>query len=200
MGIISRTGDLFYTYKFIKTLTTPWNKTEAYKLGIIDENGKVLKKSKELKTSAEKSAYTIFDRLVFNLKRLLEKVPLGKTMLGSYAAALFLIKEHSGISYDDLERVIVEEYGDDTSISNLNEQIKYRWFESANGVLSPGTYFLTDNVNSVETGELIMLKNQRVVINDFLKPHDNVIGCNIYEVYIENLSRNIYITSNNLTR
>ena len=31
--------DLFVTYRFLKLLTTPWEKQEAYKFGVIDKNG-----------------------------------------------------------------------------------------------------------------------------------------------------------------
>ena len=88
MGVVSRTADLFYAFRFLKLLVTPWNKTGAYEQGIIDENGKNLKKAKELTTGQEKEVYTVFHRLVFNLKRLLMKVPFGKSRLASYAAAL----------------------------------------------------------------------------------------------------------------
>ena len=33
---MSRAVDLFVTYRFLKLLVTPWQKQEAYKLGIID--------------------------------------------------------------------------------------------------------------------------------------------------------------------
>ena len=69
MGVVSRTADLFYAFRFLKLLVTPWNKMGAYEQGIIDENGKNLKKAKELTTSQEKEVYTVFHRLVFNLKR-----------------------------------------------------------------------------------------------------------------------------------
>ena len=36
----NRAVDLFVTYRFLKLLVTPWDKQEAYKLGIIDKNGK----------------------------------------------------------------------------------------------------------------------------------------------------------------
>ncbi len=65
--------DLILVYQFLKRLTTPFNKTEALTHGIIDKDGKVLKKSKDLETTAEKKAYGYYDRMVFNLKRLLEK-------------------------------------------------------------------------------------------------------------------------------
>lgn len=89
--------DLFLVYQFIKRLATPFKEWDAYELGIIDEKGNQLKKRKEFTKTVEHNAYGIFDILVTKLKRLLEKVPGGKTRLGSYAAALYLIKEHKNI-------------------------------------------------------------------------------------------------------
>ena len=43
--------DLFVTYKFLRYLTTPWEKQEAFKLGIIDSEGKRIK-DKEIKTNS----------------------------------------------------------------------------------------------------------------------------------------------------
>ena len=110
MGIISRTGDLFYAFRFLKLLVTPWDKMVAYELGIIDENGKVLKKKRT--TPEEKAAYTVFHRLVFNIKRLLGKLPFGKTKLATYASALFLIKESTNISEDTIHEVLSEIFDD----------------------------------------------------------------------------------------
>lgn len=83
-------ADLILAYQFIKRLTTPFDKTDAFKLGIIDKGGK---KIKSPETTEENNAYGYYDRMVFNLKKLLEKVPGGKSKFASYAAALFLIKE-----------------------------------------------------------------------------------------------------------
>ena len=113
--------DLFITYKFIRLLTTKWNKTDAYKEGVIDAKGKLLVKGKD-QTSAQKKAYTVFDKLVFNLKRILEKVPFGKSQIGSYAAALFLLKEETGMAEEDILTVL-EDLGHNTSI-DLNEEFK----------------------------------------------------------------------------
>jgi len=84
--------DTYMIYSFINRLVTPFTETDAFKLGIIDENGNVLKKTRT--SSNEKAAYTLFDRLIFNLKKLIEKLPFGKRLLASYAAALFLLKEN----------------------------------------------------------------------------------------------------------
>ena len=92
--MVARAIDLFVTYRFIKLLTTPFNKTEAFKLGIIDEKGNRVtepgtNKVTTLRTSKEKNAYTVLHKLVFNIKKLFEKVPGLRTKVGTYAAALF---------------------------------------------------------------------------------------------------------------
>lgn len=89
--------DLFLVYQFIKRLATPFKEWKAYELGIIDEDGNQLKKIKELRTQEEKKAFGRFDLLITKLKRLIEKVPGGKSRIGTYAAALFLIKEHNEV-------------------------------------------------------------------------------------------------------
>jgi hypothetical protein len=96
--------DLFLVYQFLKRLATPFDQWEAFRLGIIDRNGKVLKPSSTLKTSEEIKAWGYFDRMVANLKKLLAKVPGGSTRIASYAAALLLLKEQ-----DNLEKLSDEE-------------------------------------------------------------------------------------------
>ena len=76
MGLLSKSADLLYTLRFLRLLTTPWEETNAFKLGLIDNEGKKLKKAQ---TSEEKSAYNTFHRLVFNVKKLINKVPGGKS-------------------------------------------------------------------------------------------------------------------------
>ena len=93
MGIVASIGNIYFVYQFLKKLVTPFEKTEAFKLGIIDKDGKILKKRRDLETKEEKSAYNLSDTLVWNLKKILGKIPFGKSKLASYAAALYLIKE-----------------------------------------------------------------------------------------------------------
>ena len=95
MGIISGIGNIYFVYQFIKKLVTPFEKTDAFELGIIDKDGKILKKRRNLEGSKEKDAYTLSDTLVWNIKKLLGKVPGGKSKIATYGAALFLIKEQS---------------------------------------------------------------------------------------------------------
>ena len=86
----NRAVDLVITYRVVKLLVTPFEKQEAFKYGIIDKDGKVLKKYRTLKTTKEKQSYTILHRFVFNLKRILARVGLGGK-LGSFAVALGLL-------------------------------------------------------------------------------------------------------------
>lgn len=85
--------DLYIAYKFIEILTTPWEETEAYKLGIIDDTGKVLIKRKNLKNTKQRQAYTLIHRLIWNLKKILDLLPPTRTKLGSFITALWLLKE-----------------------------------------------------------------------------------------------------------
>ena len=87
---MSQIVDLYLVYEFVKRLATPFNETKAFSLGLIDEKGKRLKKAS---SRDEKNAMTYFDRLIFNLKRLLAKLPGGESKFVSLAAALFLLKE-----------------------------------------------------------------------------------------------------------
>ena len=89
---MSRAIDLIITYRVVKMLITPFEKTQAFKRGIIDADGKVLRKFKTIK-GIERKHYTMLHRFVFNLKRILKKVGLG-SRLGSFGVALaLLIKE-----------------------------------------------------------------------------------------------------------
>lgn len=96
------TVDNIIAIKVLYMLTTPFDKTEAYKLGVIDKDGKLLIKSKD-QTSEQKNAYDYLDRMVFNLKRLIGKIPGGKSYLASVTAALLLIKENRKMTASQLE-------------------------------------------------------------------------------------------------
>ena len=90
---MSRIVDNLIAYRILSMLVTPFDKTSAYRLGIIDEKGKILRKMTDLRTDEERTAYTYLHRLVFNLKRILIKLPGGDSKLKNIVAAFFLIKE-----------------------------------------------------------------------------------------------------------
>lgn len=194
MGILSRTGDLFYAYRFIKLLVTPWEKTEAYELGIIDDNGKVIKKARDLETSDEKSAYTVFHRLVFNIKRLLNKLPFGKTKLASWATALFLIKEETGMSEEEIISVLkkMDIDFDDTLFEST-------WFMIGEQ-LQAGIYTLQNDTVSPMTGETIALKGTKVQVFEGTEPEGHMLGAPIYKVLHLKTKQDILVNPGELTR
>ena len=195
MGIVSRAADTYYTYRLVRTLATDWKDQEAYVLGIIDENGKVLRKANTLKTNEEKSAYTLFHRLSFNLKRTLEALPFGKSKLASFAAALFLIKEETGLSEDQLKKIL-----DSMDMSSEDDLTESYWNMMNDNVLSPGTYHLSEDVASPVTGEFIAKKGTTVIVDGNCESIDRLFGIPIFEVKHVPTKTKIYVSPKDLTR
>ncbi len=111
--------DLFLVYSFIKRLVTPFDQWPAFKLGIIDKDGNILRKKRDLRTIEERNAFGIYDTMVLKLKKLLAKTPGGQSRIASYAAALWLIREH-----DEIERN--SEYLSEEDIeSKFNQYLHY---------------------------------------------------------------------------
>lgn len=190
-----RAADFFYTLRFLRLLTTPWEKTTAYETGIVDENGKKLKKPQ---TQEEKASYTPFHRLVFNLKRTLNKLPLGKTKLASYATALFLIKENTGINDKKLIKVIKEATGVDIQ-DKLSLYESTEWFLADDGVsIKEGSYILTKDL-PISTGENLAKQNTTVVIKEEHEPIGEVLGIPIFKAYHHKTKQVINITQNDIT-
>ena len=165
--------ELFITYKFIRLLVTPWKKTEAFDEGVIDANGKLLVKVTN-QTNVQKKTYTLFHRLVFNIKRILEKIPFGKSRIASYAAALFLLKEETGMEEEDILKVL-EDLGYDTSI-DLNEEVKE---------INTGQHILNHDILESTKGTIVNL--------DSIEPVDYFAGVPIYKT-----RENILISAGNI--
>ena len=165
--------ELFITYKFLRLLITPWKKTEAYDEGVINDKGKLLVKVKD-QTSAQKKTYTTFHRLVFNIKRLMEKIPFGKTRIASYAAALYLLKEETDMAEEDILKVL-EDLGHDTSI-DLTEEIKE---------LYEGQHILNNDISDYSKGSIVHL--------DSKTPVNYFAGIPIYKT-----RENIFISAENI--
>jgi len=191
MGLL-RVGDTFYALRFLRLLTTPWNKTGAYKAGIVDENGK---KIKNPETTDEKKVYTIFHRLVFNLKRLLNKIPFGKKTISSYIAALFLIKEHTGLPDTILSAIIKESIG----LNPLGPgQILAETFET-DSVIEPGQYELQGVVFS-RVGDEINGHGKKVKIleSSHKAIAGEIFGCTVYRGILVESGLSVLLTKENL--
>lgn len=106
--------DLYLVYQFLRRLTTPFEEWDAFKTGVIDKDGNILKKKDQRKTQEEKDSLRVFDLMILKLKKLLAKVPGGESKLASYAAALWLIREWNEFSdssnlTEDISEEILDE-------------------------------------------------------------------------------------------
>ena len=196
---MGRAIDLFVTYRFIKLLVTPFEKTDAYRLGIIDADGKRIlepgttNKPTTLRTIEEKSAYTVLHKLIFNIKKIFEKVPGLRTKLGTYAAALFLLKDTFKESVDDpdvfekefMKYLKEEGYEIDNSISE--EVIGF------GEVLPKGDYKLANDILNKEEEELSAKKGDKVVAYDDEAPIDTILGVDIFPVVHVKTQEKIYV-------
>jgi len=99
--------DTFILYEFLKRLTTPFTQMDAYRLGLIDANGNVLKR-RELFNYEESRALSKFDILIINLKKLIGMIPGGQSQLASIAAAIYLMREEKNINENNLENSLFE--------------------------------------------------------------------------------------------
>lgn len=195
MGILKRSADLVYTYRFLRLLVMEFQNTEAYKLGIIDASGK-RDRSVRLNSSEKKDAYTPFMRMAFNLKRLLAKVPGGSSKLATFASALYLIKEHNSLSEKSLE-MIVEECGLE-ALDFLQEDNE--WFITENRMLSPGVYRLRGEKMLNTTGEMLGNPGDKVRIRENSYPVGNMFGIDVYEGIHERTRQSVYLTTGEIIK
>ena len=199
---MGRAIDLFVTYRFIKLLVTPFDQTPAFKLGIIDKDGnRVMEKTVSrgmqptvLIGDEKKSAYTILHKLVFNIKKIFGKVPGLRTKLGTYAAALFLLKDTFKESVDDpdmfekefMKYLKEEGYEIDNTISE--EVIGF------GEVLPKGEYTLVNDILNSEEEELTAKKGDKVIAFDDEAPLDTILGIDIFPIVHAKTQEKIYIS------
>lgn len=195
MGIVKRAADLAFTFRFIRMLVLDWKDWDAYKTGVIDENGKRIKTVK-LDNEEKKSAYTPFIRLAANVKRLLSKIPGGSTKLGSFAAALFLIKEKHNLSDKQLDKII-EQCGIDHIDMMLESS---QWFVLNDKMLSPGVYRLTEDKVINETFDDVVNAKDKIRIYENAYPVGEVFGIDIYEAEHIRTCQKIYVSVSELLK
>ena len=187
---MSRAIDLFVTYRFLKLLVTPWKKQEAYKLGIIDANGKALKKARDLGLEAERESFTLLHRLVFNFKRIMMKIPLVRSQLGTYAAALFLLKEHYKI--ENLPEAEITKYLLENKLIDLNDKISEEVIGFGN-MLPMGEYKLKDQVTA-DDDEIDAQPGDIVSALEDTPPSDRILGVDVFPVIHRKSNKIIYIS------
>ena len=202
---MGRAIDLFVTYRFIKFLVTPFEKTDAFKLGIIDNKGNRVRPPRDPKTNIrpaieplrtidEKNSYTILHKLVFNIKKIFGKVPGLRTKLGTYAAALFLLKDTFKESVDDPDMFekefmkYLKEQGYEIDDSISEEVIGF------GEVLPKGEYVLVNDILNKEEEELSAKKGDKVIAYEDEAPVDTVLGVEIFPVVHVKSQEKIYVS------
>ena len=158
----SRAIDLLITYRIMKLLVTPFNKQEAFKYGIIDNQGKVLRPFRTIQKTAEKQSYTILHRFVFNLKRILQKVGLGGR-LGTFAIALAtLIRENK--EFEQHQSLI-----ESTVIKYLKEQKLYEKLLQEEGHIVGNKQITEQPINTCFGIDLYQIENNLVEEKEYAK-------------------------------
>jgi hypothetical protein len=182
---MGRAVDALIAFRLVKLLVTPFNKTKAFKLGIIDEKGKVLIKSRQInklpfpqRTEARK-AYTMLIRFVFNLKRLLSKVGIRGPIGSATAAAIAFFKEE----YGENPQVEKEVY------KHLKEQgFEFDISENYGEPLSEGTYKVKHDIYNLE-GDIVINIDEQV---DFKTTTDTILGYDVFKY------KDVYLTTEDL--
>ena len=164
---MSRVIDALVAYRVLKLLVTPFNKTKAFQLGIIDEKGKVLKKSKQIKDPKERNAYTLLIPFVFNLKRMLAKVGIRGPLGSSAAAAIAFFKEEHGENPEVEKEVykFIKEQGFEFEIS-----------ENYGEPLTEGTYKVKHDIYNLD-GDVVINIDESVEFNGEV---DTIMGYDVF--------------------
>ena len=197
---MGRAIDLFVTYRFIKLLTTPFNRTEAFKLGIIDKDGnRILQPNStqpavELATAQLQNAYTVLHKLVFNIKKIFAKVPGLRTKVGTYAAALFLLKDTFKEHVEDPDMFEKEfmKYLKENDVEfddSISEEVI-----GFGEILPKGEYVLVNDILNKEEEELSAKKGDKVIAFDDEAPIDTVLGVEIFPVIHDKTKEKIYVS------
>ena len=191
--------DLFVAYRFIRILTTPFEKSDAFKFGIIDNKGNRIKKENsskpavELTTSELKNSYTILHKLVFNIKKIFAKVPGVKTKVGTYAAALFLLKDTFKENFEDprfIEKTFLEYLKENYEIDDSISEEVIGFGE----ILPKGEYILQSDILSRQSEDIIAKKGDKVFATQDTSPTDTILGVEIFSVIHETSKETIYIS------
>ena len=194
--MVNRVIDSLIVFRILKMLTTPFNKTPAYKFGFIDAKGnriktlpdpnnKNVKLENNPKTTEEKNSLTPLHRLVFNLKKIIEKVPFGKSAFASYAVALLLLKEQTNMTSDQMDELFEKFY------SHLKENDKVTP-EALDECIQVGKLYQDrpynlrrqSKQNFEDNGEIKIYPEKSEVTD--VKKHSIGYGIMIYEGYIGN--------------
>lgn len=93
--------------QLLTMLCTPFSEFPAYKTGVIDDKGNYLVRP-EYRTLEQRKSIGYLDRLIINVKKLINKLPGGENKIKNVVAGMFLIRESVG-RYRVGDSVLLEE-------------------------------------------------------------------------------------------
>ena len=190
MSLLKTAGDLVYTFRFIRMLVLKWPEWDAYKQGIIDDNGKRVK-SVKIDTQAKKDAWTPFIRLCANIKRLVSKIPGGGSRLGGFVSALYLIKENGKLKDKDIQKIL--ESVDINDLDFLSEE--NQWFMKEDGTISPGVYQVEEYKLLNSSLEEMVFPKDKIRIKEDTRPVGKLFGIDVYTATHLRTNQQIYVTN-----
>jgi hypothetical protein len=166
----------------------PYEKTAAYKTGAISLDGKTTMPVSDM-TPEQKESYTIFHRLVFNIRRLLSKVPIvGKSILTNYATAILMLKEETGIS----ESVILDVIQEFTN-NEINEESK-----TSVELIPRCRYQLAHDMIHHQTGEILFREGTDVIVSN-KSEQSSVFGIQFFEAIHLKTNQTLIICEGDVT-
>ncbi len=182
---MGRVIDALIAYRLVKLLVTPFKKTKAYQLGIIDEKGKVLIKAKDIKKlpynkrAEATKAYTLLIRFVFNLKRLLSKIGIRGPLGSAAAAAIAFFREEK--NYNPTIEKEVYKY--------IKEQgFEFDVNENYGEPISHGKYIVNRDIYDLE-GDVVINKGEAI---DFKEDTQPIMGYDVFKY------QNTFLTTEDL--
>ncbi len=182
---MGRVIDALIAYRLLKLLVTPFKKTKAYQLGIIDEKGKVLIKAKDIKKlpynkrAEAKKAYTLLIRFIFNLKRLLSKIGIRGPLGSAAAAAIAFFREEK--DYNPIIEKEVYKY--------IKEQgFEFDVNENYGEPISHGKYIVNRDIYDLE-GDVVINRGEAI---DFKEDTQPIMGYDVFKY------QNTFLTTEDL--
>ena len=180
-----RIVDTLIVFRMLKMLTTPWEKMQAYKFGFIDNKGTRIKKievegkmvDNKPETSAEKSSLTPLHRVVFNLKKIINKVPFGKSQFASYAVALLMLKEQNEMDEDQMEELCEKFYRHLKELGKVDAEVLEESM-SVGKLQAGGVYHLRRRLEQLD------IEHPHKSEITIMEHHSKVYGIDVYLGYI----------------
>lgn len=134
--------DNFYAFKFLSLLVTRAKDTAAFKLGIVDEDGRQIMDDQTILNLGYRNEYTKLDKLAFNLRRKIKNsMSSGSSLLSSMTAALMLLREG-------------KEDGDITVLEESFTKIPPRWADAEFAKEFLESYLIQEEIAN-STGESV---------------------------------------------